>query len=179
MKNRIKNIILLPLVILILTGCANRYVEPTDINNNANLIIHFDDLQADSSFFVTTTAYLDGQLIDRYKYPHMAVAVSSGKHKLVVEVTSIYKGRAKHNISREYEINFIPKQIYKVEVNMITEELNDIKENAEAKYRIISDDLLIEETLVLEDSLLRSPSKTNIQETVTNAVVQTVVLPAM
>ena len=176
---------LMILMVFIFTGCSSvsRYVEPFDENNNAELFVDISELLENESFPISITLELDGKVIDTFLYPTMEVYVAEGEHELVLDITAYYNGyRAKHNISKIYNINFKANETYKVSAKVLESKLRKLTDNALVSYSITSMEVNITDKLILEDSFFKSiprGSQENRNKNIVDAVIQTVVLPAM
>lgn len=142
---------------LLFSGCIDRYNQPQPSSNNALLIIDQGvPFQFSAPFGMIVNAELDGHLIDAYKYQDMKVYVKPGIHTLTIDINAYYYNRAKYNTTKEYQIDFKPNQKYIISAMPEKKALYDNKSDVISNYSVISDDLNINDSIVLEDSALRS-----------------------
>lgn len=148
---------ILLVVTFLLSGCVDRYNQPQPSKNNALLIIDQGvPFEFAAPFGMIVNVELDGKLIDTFKYPEMKVYVKPGTYTLSIDINAYYYNRAKYKTTKEYEIEFKPNQKYVVTAMPETKRLTDNKSDVTSNYSIISDDLKITDSIVLEDSALRS-----------------------
>jgi len=185
---KVKTIALI-LLVLIFKGCAkNKYVDPIDEINTAVLTVDLVELLKNDNFPIDMSLELDNKVIDTSEYPSMDVTVLAGKHKIILEITAYYthnnERRAKHNVTKEYVIDFKPNNTYIISAKVLKDKLTNIADNVDAIYSIQSQHLNIKEKIVLEDSVFRSfrPSSLTQKEATENiidSVIQTVILPSL
>ena len=133
------------------------YIQPVDSERMAKLQVNTDDLIANYAFPLEINMHLDGQIIDDNNYPELSVNVTPGKHNLMLEITAFYHGgREKYNVTKLYTIDFKPKNIYMVSAKIDKERLEEVDEDVEVSYSISNNNLKFEDTMVLEDSYLRT-----------------------
>ncbi len=157
-----RKLFFLVLAVFFLIGCStkNIYVDPLDETNSAQLSVDLIKLLENDHFLINITLTLDGKIIDSQQYPSMDVSVLPGKHKLSLEITAYYiynnERRAKHNITKEFEIDFKANNKYIVYANVLEDNLKNLEDNVESIYSIQNSDIHINEKIVLEDSPFRS-----------------------
>lgn len=182
------------ITILIFTGCTSKYIEPINKVNTSKLILKHKEMTADYHFKLHIDAKLDGSSIKKDMFPSGNVIVSSGNHKLELNITAYYNNyRAKYNESKEYLINFKPNTTYKIIANTRVNTLPLENETGDVivNFKIVENDIvLVSKNMNLEDNNYRSVSrgqpiqivdKTNneLAKDVANSVIQSVVIPMM
>jgi hypothetical protein len=176
------------LIVILFIGCgASRYNEPTSTNKMATLVIEQNHKLYDINqpFAMITNAYLDGKLIDAYKYQHMKVKIAPGVHTLILDISAYYSKRAKHSETKKYKINFQPNEMYIVSSNTKLKKLTSQTDNVIANYYIKGKGIVIADTVLLEDSALRSlvcqgeECVKRTRDAAIQGVIDTVIIPSM
>lgn len=181
---KLKIFVLAILSVMLLTGCGvTRYNEPSPSEKSALLIIDQSDplMRLGQPFALSTNVYIDGKYVDAYKFSNMRVKVREGKHIISLDMSAYYNNRAKHNTTKEYEVEFKANEHYKIVSSTASKTLQNHTDDVMAKYAILGEDTLVEDSILLEDSAMRSlvGNQEAVQRDIVDAVIQTVVLPAM
>lgn len=181
---KLKILVITVLIVILFSGCGvTRYNEPSPSDKSALLIIEQVDplMRVGQAFALSTNVYIDGKYVDAYKFSDMRVKVQEGKHIISLDISAYYHNRAKHNTTKEYKIEFKANEQYKIVSSTSSKILQNQTDDIMAKYAILGEDILVEDSILLEDSVMRSlvGNQEAVQREIVDAVVQTVILPAM
>jgi hypothetical protein len=79
-----------------------------------------------------------------------------GKHTEEANINAYFYNRAKHLLTKKYEIDFKPTEIYTISSNVDFIELKSNTDNVNANLYIRSSKMCITDAIILEDSAMRS-----------------------
>jgi len=142
------------LMIFIFIGCG-RYIEPENQNNLAVIIID-EKPKLKNRDGVIVGFDIDEKFVH---YTQKRVKLKPGNHKIFLEITAYYNGRAKYSGIEKFDLYVKANHIYKIKVERDREVLNKLDENVNAEYIIYDNStLVIKKSIQLVDSTSSNPS---------------------